>query len=48
MTNILLHPWESYNEHEPTWEMPQNIKDKALLDVYGMEPAFDLAKFEEL
>ena len=46
----------SSHEDEFTWEPPQNIKDKALLNIwrkrkvqelYGIELAFDLAKFEE-
>jgi hypothetical protein len=48
--------WDGYTEDESTWEPPQNIMGKELLDVwrkrkmqefYGMEPAFDLVKFEE-
>jgi hypothetical protein len=48
--------WDGYTEDESTWEPPQNIMDKELLDVwrkrkmqefYGMERAFDLVKFEE-
>jgi hypothetical protein len=48
--------WDGYTEDKSTWEPQQNIMDKELLDVwkkrkmqefYGMEPAFDLVKFEE-
>ena len=48
--------WDGYTEDQSTWEPLQNIRDKALLDIWrerkvqelrAMVPAFDLVNFEK-